>query len=120
MSAGNVVVTITSSGSGLATSNADNVIHTIDTFTGDGSTTSFTLSSNASITDSIVIVDGLVQFYTSDYTISNGVNLAFTSAPEQGETIKILHLQGGGEPQPEDWGLVDTSPTSTEDYGSII
>jgi hypothetical protein len=117
----NVVVTISAAGGGGgSTSNASNVIHIIDTFNGDGSTTNFNLSSNASSTDSLVIVDGLVQYFNLDYSINNGTQLTFTNAPELGEIIKVLHLQGGASDEAEDWGLVDTSPTSTEDYGSIV
>jgi len=121
LSGSNVIVTISATGGDGSTANADNVIHTIDTFNGDGTTTSFTLTSNASQTDSLVILDGLVQFYSTDYNISNSTSLVFTSAPEVGETIKVLHLQGAGASNvPEDWGLVDTSATTTEDYGSIV
>jgi len=110
-------VTVTVSTSDVTSSN---VIYQEDTFTGNGSSNTFNLTSNASQTDSIVVIDGLVQFYTTDYTLS-GNTLLFTSPPADGETIKVLRLQsGGGTSTIEDWGQLDGSVLSSDDYGSIV
>ena len=61
-----------------------------DTFTGDGSTTGFTLSRAAVSEDAILVaVSGLVQDGGVDYTVS-GTTLTFTTAPPN--TVKILVL----------------------------
>ena len=58
-------------------------------FTGTGSQTVFTLSSTpADATATLVVVNGLVMTYTSDYTIS-GVTLTFTSAPALNDEIVV-------------------------------
>ena len=89
---------------------ASNVIYTEDTFTGNGVATTFILTTSATRTDSLVFVDGLVQYYTTDYTIS-GNNLVFTSAPVTGETIKVFRLQS--------FQSIAT-PSGSEDYGFIV
>lgn len=58
-------------------------------FTGTGSQTVFTLSSiPADVTAALVVVNGLVMTYTSDYTIS-GATLTFTSAPALNDEIVV-------------------------------
>jgi len=118
--AGNVTVVENLFSSTTPSAIGSNVIYLTDSFSGDGNTTSFTMSTNANQSDSLVILDGLVQFYTLDYSINNGNQLLFTSAPETGETIKVLHLQNTGGQTSEDWGLVDGLSTSSDDYGSIV
>ena len=78
-------------GSGVSTSN---VIHQEDTFSGDGSTVAFTLTSSAARSNTMVVLDGLIQFYTTDYTLSSNI-LTMTVAPEVGETLKVFYFQGG-------------------------
>ena len=52
-----------------------------DSFTGDGTTTAFTLTNSyAGQNDVLVFVDGVIQFPGSNFTIS-GTTLTFTSAP---------------------------------------
>lgn len=54
------------------------------TFSGNGSTTSFTLSPTPAIPLQVhVFISGVRQVYTTDYSIS-GANLTFTSAPPTG------------------------------------
>ena len=61
------------------------------TGTGDGSTTTFTVTSGATVDDVIVTENGVVQAPTSDYTIS-GTTLTFTTAPASGVNIVIREL----------------------------
>ena len=61
------------------------------TGTGDGSTTTFTVTSGATVDDVIVTENGVVQAPTSDYTIS-GTTLTFTTAPGAGVAIVIREL----------------------------
>lgn len=59
------------------------------TFTGTGSQTVFTLSSTpADVTATLVVVNGLVMTYTSDYTIS-GTTLTFVSAPALNDEVVV-------------------------------
>ena len=63
-----------------------------DEFTGDGTTTSFTLSTSASSEESIMVfIDGVSQ-PTSAYTLPSDTNLTFNPAPPNSSAIKVLHL----------------------------
>ena len=65
---------------------------TVDTFTGNGSTTAYTLTSEPASANSIlVIVDGIVQTRTTNYSLS-GTTLTFTSAPDSSSAITVIHL----------------------------
>lgn len=61
------------------------------TYTGDGSTVNFTISSNLSAASVIVTENGVVQVPTTDYTVS-GTTLTFISAPLNGVVIQIREL----------------------------
>ena len=61
------------------------------TGTGDGSTTTFTVTSGATVDDVIVTENGVVQAPTTDYGIS-GTTLTFTTAPGSGVAIVIREL----------------------------
>jgi len=61
------------------------------TGTGDGSTTTFTVTSGATVDDVIVTENGVLQAPTSDYTIS-GTTLTFGTAPGAGVAIVIREL----------------------------
>jgi hypothetical protein len=62
----------------------------VDSFTGNGSTTTFTLSENpVSINNLIVTVNGVTKTPTTDYTISGATTLLFASAPANGATILV-------------------------------
>jgi hypothetical protein len=65
---------------------------TTDTFSGNGSTTAFTLSiAPASTTSILVLVSGVTQD-PSTYTIS-GITLTFSAAPPTGTSnISVRHL----------------------------
>ena len=64
----------------------------IDTFTGDGSSTNYTLSVAANTSTATVYLDGLLQAPTTDFTIS-GTTLSFTSAPLQDEVVLVYHTE---------------------------
>ena len=65
---------------------------TSQTFTGDGSTTAFTLSYTvANPTSLIVTIDNVIQEPTTAYTVS-GTTLTCTSAPAIGDTIHVRYL----------------------------
>jgi hypothetical protein len=92
-----------------ATQLADNLRNfTVDTFTGDGTTTAFTLTDTPSSANAIlVMVDGIVQTKTTNYTLATNV-VTFTGAPDSGSAITVIHL---GFTTVSRTGLVDGSVT---------
>jgi hypothetical protein len=67
---------------------------TVDNFTGDGTTTAFTLSvTPTNINQTIVNYNGVFQLRTSAYTIS-GTTLTFTEAPLNGSKIEVTTTLG--------------------------
>ena len=70
---------------------AGEVSLTIDDFTGDGSTTTFTMAHEPTHAKQILVFIGSVyQDYLTSYTITAD-EITFTSAPPNGETIKVIH-----------------------------
>ena len=66
--------------------------YTVDAFTGDGSTTVFTMSVQESLeTQIIVFVGSIYQDPASAYTVDGGFDITFTSAPPDGEPISVIH-----------------------------
>jgi len=87
-----------------------------DTFSGNGSTTAFTMSiAPASVNAVIVVVSGITQD-PSTYTIS-GTTLTFSAAPPTGTSnISVRHLGVAGTPQVPalaSVGLTQLSATGT-------
>ena len=65
---------------------------TTDTFSGDGSTTAFTLSETPTYANSVMVfVDGILQKETTNYSVS-GATLTFTSAPDASAEIETKHM----------------------------
>jgi len=70
-----------------------NVTITQDSFTGDNSTTGFTMSKSVDSNQTqrvIVAVGNVYQNPASAYTLS-GTTITFTSAPAAAETITVIH-----------------------------
>ena len=85
--------------------NFDVADNKLDNFTGDGTTTAFTLSAIPSNPESVLVsLDGVVQ-HTSDnvttraYSISGSV-LTFTSAPALGVEIQARHIRHASPSSP--------------------
>jgi hypothetical protein len=71
---------------------ANDVTYTIDSFTGDGSTTVFTMSIQESAASAILVfVGSIYQDSTSAYTVDGGYDITFTSAPPDGDPISVIH-----------------------------
>lgn len=71
---------------------AGSIQYSVDSFTGDGSTTVYTMSVQVASTSNIfVFVGSIYQDPTSAYTVNGGYDLTFTSAPPSGEPISIIH-----------------------------
>ena len=65
------------------------------TATGDGSTTTTTVTSGVSVNNCIVLINGIVQAPTTDYTIS-GTTLTFGTAPQASDKIVVRELPRQG------------------------
>jgi hypothetical protein len=61
------------------------------TYTGDGVTTTFVVTSGVTVSSVLVIKAGAVQIPTTDYTVSGSV-LSFVTAPLNGVNIQIREL----------------------------
>lgn len=57
-------------------------------YTGDGTTTDYTVTDGATVADTFVFLNGVAQVPTTDYTIS-GTLLTFITAPASGDAIQI-------------------------------
>lgn len=68
----------------------------VDTFTGDGSTLSFTLSTSVSNEDQVItFVSNIYQQPVGVYTITGGGNdITFSAAPLNAEPIHVIHGLG--------------------------
>ena len=65
------------------------------TFTGDGSTTNFTLTTSVAGQNNIIVsMNGLVQIPVTHYTIS-GTTLSFTTAPYTGAVVEARNFENG-------------------------
>lgn len=69
---------------------------TVDSFTGDNSTLTFTLSTAASAADQVIVfVSNIYQQPTGVYTITgSGNDITFSSAPLAAEPINVIHGVG--------------------------
>lgn len=65
--------------------------YTTRTFTGDGSTVAFTITTGLNVNKVLVTENGVLQTPTTDYTIS-GTTLTFVVAPASGVAIQIREL----------------------------
>ena len=61
------------------------------TATGDGSTTTFTVTTGSTVDNVFVFLNGVCQVPTTDYTISS-TTLTFTTAPASADAIQIREL----------------------------
>ena len=85
-------------------------------YTGDGSTTQYTVSSGADVENILVFVNGVFQRPTTDYTVSS-TTLTFATAPASSDAITIKELVEGANAL-NDSGLVRayTGDGSTTGY----
>ena len=68
--------------------------YTVDSFTGDGSTTNFNMSIAESNTQQIIVfVGSIYQDPDSAYTVNGTVTISFTSPPPDGEPISVIHSE---------------------------
>jgi hypothetical protein len=88
---------VTAGGGGGA---AQNVTRT---YTANGSTSAFTVTSGVTVDSVIVTENGVVQTPTSDYTISGSTLTFVGGAPANGVAIQIRELSGGGSANAQDF-----------------
>lgn len=76
----------------ISVSAGGNVNYIVDSFTGDGSTTVFTMSLlEATASQIIVFVGSIYQDSVTAYTVNGGFDITFTSPPPAGEPISVIH-----------------------------
>jgi hypothetical protein len=76
----------------LTVSTGDSITYTVDDFTGDGSTTVFTMSvAEDTATQLIVFVGSIYQDPATAYTVDGGYDITFTSAPPNTVPINVIH-----------------------------
>jgi hypothetical protein len=62
------------------------------TFTGDGTTTAFTITTGYTVDNLFVFLNGVCMAPTSDYTVT-GTTLTFTFTPLSGQAIVVRQLK---------------------------
>ena len=68
------------------------ITYTVDTFTGDGSQTVFTMSEAVSDAQQIIVfVGSIYQDPVTAYTLDGGFDITFTSAPGIDIPISVIH-----------------------------
>lgn len=71
---------------------AGGITYTVDTFTGNGVQTIFSMTqAETTAADIIVFVGSIYQEPTVAYTVNGTIDITFTSAPPNGVPINILH-----------------------------
>ena len=85
--------------------------YTKGTFTGDNTTTDFTIDSGRAVDDVLVYVNGFLLTPTDDYTIS-GTTLTFATAPATSAEIVVRYL-------PLTSGGIYTNGTATGDNTTV-
>ena len=68
-----------------------NVQGEVRAYTGDGSTTGYTVTSGANTTNVMVFLNGVFQRPTTDYSVSS-TTLTFVTAPVSGDVITIKEI----------------------------
>ena len=99
------------------TAGSDFTVIASETFSGDNSTTAFTLGSTQTTASCIVSINGVVQEPTTAYGVS-GTTLTFTEAPLAGDTIEVREITTTSTIL----GLASddtTSSVTTEDGGDV-
>jgi hypothetical protein len=70
------------------------ISYIVDSFTGDGSTSVFTMSVAQALSSQIIVfVGSIYQDPTTAYTVNGGFDITFTSAPPSGEPISVIHSE---------------------------
>ena len=64
----------------------------VDSFTGDGSTITFTMTTTATDVEQVIVFVGAIYQNPTTYSITgSGNDITFTQAPPTGETVNVIH-----------------------------
>jgi hypothetical protein len=110
---------IKTNGSGVLSFGAMTLSYSSGTATGDGSTTTATISSGRTVNDILVFVNGFQLTPTTDYTIS-GTTLTFQTAPANNAEITFRYLPLGGAYTHADFTGDGSATTITIDAGRAV
>jgi hypothetical protein len=110
---------IKTNGSGVLSFGAMTLSYSSGTATGDGSDTTFTISSGRSVEDVLVFVNGFQLTPTTDYTIS-GTTLTFQTAPANNAEITYRYLPLGGAYTSANFTGDGSDTTFTIDAGRAV
>jgi hypothetical protein len=110
---------ITSASNGTGGGGGSGLQHTTYTYTAEGNTTTFAATSGITVNTVLVLVDGITQVPTTDYTVSSN-NVVFTSAPPNNAVIQIRVLgdvvaSGVAGPKIASIEITDSSYTTLDD-----
>ena len=75
----------------ITSSNTASLYYLTRTFTGDGSTTAFTVTANTTSNSILVFDNGITQNPIVDYSVT-GTTLTFTTAPSSGSVIQVREM----------------------------
>jgi hypothetical protein len=106
-------------GSGVLSFGAMTLSYSSGTATGDGSTTTATISSGRTVNDILVFVNGFQLTPTTDYTIS-GTTLTFQTAPANNAEIAYRYLPIDGAYTSADFTGDGSATTITIDAGRTV
>jgi hypothetical protein len=110
---------IKTNGSGVLSFGAMTLSYSSGTATGDGSTTTATISSGRAVNDILVFVNGFQLTPTTDYTIS-GTTLTFQTAPANNAEITFRYLPLGGAYTHANFTGDGSATTITIDAGRAV
>jgi Domain of unknown function (DUF4183) len=88
-------------------------------YTGDGSTTTYTVTSGITANTVLVATNGVLQRPTTDYTISGSV-LTFVVAPDNSDDIQIRELSGSSGSSALTWNIASSNSTMTTNNGYFV
>jgi hypothetical protein len=117
-----IEVTTFSGGGGGAGGGGGSLSALYRTYTGDASTTGFTVTSGATANTVFVAENGILQRPTTDYTIA-GTTLTFATAPATGVDIQIRELSGGGGAGGSSaltWNIASSNATMVANNGYFV
>jgi hypothetical protein len=106
-------------GSGVLSFGAMTLSYSSGTATGDGSTTTATISSGRAVDNVLVFVNGFQLTPTTDYTIS-GTTLTFQTAPANNAEITFRYLPLGGAYTHANFTGDGSATTITIDAGRAV
>jgi hypothetical protein len=70
---------------------AGSIAYTVDSFTGNGVTTTFTMSISESQSAQIIVFVGAIYQDPTVYSVNGGFDIIFSEAPPSGMPINVIH-----------------------------